>query len=62
MELNKYTYKEIQDIMNRWCLMEHTQETCKRFFILGLVKEDSSYAYKELLQAELNKELKKINK
>ena len=42
--------------------MEHTQETCKRFLILGLVKEDSSYAYKELLQAELNKELKKLNK
>ena len=62
MELNKYTYNEIQDIMNRLCLMEHTQENCKRFFILSLVKKNSSFAYKELLEAELNKELKKLNK
>ena len=59
MKLNNYNYKQIQKIMDRVCMMDYTDEIGKIFFILGLVKEDSSYAYKELLQAELKKELNK---
>ena len=59
MELNNYNYKQIQEIMDRVCMMNYTDERGKIFFILGLVKENSSYAYKELLQAELKKELNK---
>ena len=59
MELNNYNYKQIQEIMDRVSMMNYTDERGKIFFILGLVKENSSYAYKELLQAELKKELNK---
>ena len=60
MKLNKYTYKQIQEIRDKLCMMNYTDEIGKIFFILGLVKESSSYAYKELLQAELKKELNKL--
>ena len=59
MKLNNYTYKEIQDIMDRLCLMEHTKELITKMTILNKVKEGSSYAYKELLSVELVKELSK---
>ena len=59
MNINKYTYKQIQEIMDRLCMMEYTDEIGAKFFILSLVKKDSSYAYKELLNSELKKELNK---
>ena len=55
MKLNKYTYKQIQDIMDRLCSMNYTKEIGARFSILNKVKENSSYAYKELLSVELDK-------
>ena len=53
MDLNKLTYKQIQEIMNKICLWNDNKKYIELFSILNLIKENSSYTYKELLNSKI---------
>ena len=55
MDLNKITYKQTQETIDRICARKDSEENIEIFSILRLVEEDSTFTYKELLNSRLNK-------
>ena len=55
MNLNKITYKQIKDGLDKICKIQKTGENINIVYILSKVTERSSFTYKELLSSKLSK-------
>ena len=55
MNLNKITYKQIKEGLDKICKMQYTVENINIVYILSKVTENSSFTFKELLSSKLSK-------